>query len=100
MDAKNSIFGKRRIQEKPAPVSIFRNVRNTAFLSIASIQCGYDSALAKDLSTETRCLNKSSKGFNQLCLTVSFHSSDTHDLSGVHGKRNAVDGLHAFERLH
>src|SRR5689334_15068826 len=93
MHAEDRVFRKTKIEQEPATMTVFGNVRDSEFTPDSRAERVEILTFEVDLARDAFGFNEARECFDQLSLPVTFDTRDADDLSTAHLKRNAV---HAF----
>src|SRR5262249_28992374 len=90
VDSQYRVLSKTGVQQKPTPMAVFRHMRYSQFLPIASAQRRDVLALELDAPAQPVSLHKSGKRFDQFRLSISLHTGNPDDLACTHREGNVM----------
>src|SRR6185369_16670932 len=95
MHAEDRILSKTEIEQEPAAVTIFRDVRDAELTPHARTERLEISSFEVDLARDARGIGQSRECFDQLSLTIAFDSGVADDLTATNFERHVVNALRA-----
>src|SRR5690606_24863900 len=90
LPSQHEVVGHRILEDEPAPVPVFRDVREAGVPARAHVERREFDAAQPDAAVGHRA--QAREGLEQLGLAVAFDTRDAQDLAGRDAERDAVYG--------
>ena len=81
MHAEDGVFVEAELEQQPAAMTIFGNVRDAALAPRARIEAGQRRAFERHLAGDMRRIDQAGDRFDQLALAVAFDAGDADNLA-------------------